>query len=139
MAKSIKLKDNTYIDSSSIVYNKNKLSEILTYFTDEKIVGTWINNKPIYRKVFSLNKLANNSTLIISHDINNLGIVIAATMTWYDTTDNRWLVSPRIEDLTINIKLASIDNQKIYIPCKGVDWSIRTSNVNIILEYTKTI
>lgn len=55
MAKSIKIPNDNYLDSTSIVHNKEPLNRVLvdTYSTEEvKTNKVWIDGKPIYRKVF---------------------------------------------------------------------------------------
>ncbi len=58
MSKSIKFSNDIYLDSSSVVHNKKKLSEILNtkdvYSNNEiKTNKIWIDGKPIYRKVIT--------------------------------------------------------------------------------------
>lgn len=51
--------------SGQLIYDANKASsleeqweeETLTYSTEEKVVGTWVDGKTIYRKCFSFNLL----------------------------------------------------------------------------------
>lgn len=59
--QSIKLKDNKYLDSMSIVHKKIKLNDILTYSINEIRVGKWIDGKDIYRKVIVNNNTQNFS------------------------------------------------------------------------------
>lgn len=42
-----------------------------TYSTSEMKIGTWIDGKPIYRKVVHLGTLVNNDTLIVSSGLNS--------------------------------------------------------------------
>lgn len=42
------------------------------YSTNEVIIGKWINNEPIYRKVIEMGYLPNNNTIRVSHNISNL-------------------------------------------------------------------
>lgn len=81
MAKSYKLKDDNYIDSSSVVHNRIKLKDILTYSTQEIRIGTWIDGKPLYRKTIKIENTAlavgdNN----IAHGISNLNQCIKAEL-----------------------------------------------------------
>lgn len=52
MSKSIKFTNDTYLDSSGITFNKTPLHKILTYSTEEQIVGKWVDGKELYRKTF---------------------------------------------------------------------------------------
>lgn len=49
MSKTIKLKNDVYLDSSVIVHNRSKISDILNYSTNEVKIGKWIDGKPLYR------------------------------------------------------------------------------------------
>lgn len=67
MAKSIKLKNNNYIDSTGVVHNRGLLSTLLSnildditylknrcvYSTTEVPIGKWIDGKTLYRKVLT--------------------------------------------------------------------------------------
>ena len=46
------------------------------YSTTEKIVGTWIDGKPLYQKTISCGALPNNTITRLSHGISNLAKVI---------------------------------------------------------------
>jgi hypothetical protein len=81
MAKSIKLKDNNYIDSTGIVHNRellsnvlDNLSDILEYSTDEVKIGTWIDGKPIYRKVIKV--IPTNKKAEYNPNLTNLETLI---------------------------------------------------------------
>ena len=107
------------------------------YSTTEKKVGTWFNGDTIYRKVFSLNNWPNNGTTYINHGVSNLKKVIKIEYTWYDTTDNRWFYGLRNDTQDIYIKVGSITSTQIVCTARGVDWSVRTTNINVVMEYTK--
>ncbi len=73
MAKSIKFRNDTYLDSSSVVHNKNKLSDILSYSTNEIPIGKYYDGKTIYKKTIkstytekqeNFTLLSNISTLV---------------------------------------------------------------------------
>ena len=107
------------------------------YSTTEKKVGTWFNGDTIYRKVFSLNNWPNNGTTQLSHGITNLKKVIKIEYTWYDTDDKRWFYGLRNDATDIYIKVGSVSSTTIYCLGRGTDWSRRTTDVNIVMEYTK--
>ena len=63
---------NTYLSARDISYGSTNVEDALNglftlkgndenYSTDEKVVGKWINNKPIYRKVIEVGSLTVNS------------------------------------------------------------------------------
>lgn len=56
---------------------------------------------------------------------------------WYDRTDGRFLKAPRIDNSEVFVK-CQINTTNIQIEAKGVNWSNRTQNAKVVLEYTKT-
>lgn len=63
MPKVIKLKNDTFL--------ANEL-----YSERETIIGTWIDGKPLYRKVIVYNHPQNESESVIDSNINNLDMVV---------------------------------------------------------------
>lgn len=45
---------NTYSESTTDAYSCDYVNDLNTYSTTEQAVGTWINGKPLYRKIVSL-------------------------------------------------------------------------------------
>lgn len=66
-----KMENGIYDNSINIENINNNLDTITTYSTTEKRIGTWYNNKPIYRIV--LNEINITSTSH-SFDVSNLDI-----------------------------------------------------------------
>lgn len=46
------------------------------YSTTEKIVGTWIDGKPIYQKTIDFGTLPNNTTKSVNHNISNIDTIV---------------------------------------------------------------
>ena len=59
--------------------DENKIKELSkeVYSTNETVIGTWIDGKPIYRKVVDLGILPNTITVRIPHNIDNLDRIIS--------------------------------------------------------------
>lgn len=68
--------------NTSVLYciaTKNMfMSEGSNYSTDEQVVGTWINGKPIYQKTIDFGYLPNNTVKTVAHNISNLDWVVDA-------------------------------------------------------------
>lgn len=74
MAKSIKFKNDTYLDSTSIVHDKTNLSDILNYSTQPVAIGKWVDGKKtVYRQIF-YNENENVASILI--DFNFADIVL---------------------------------------------------------------
>lgn len=125
--------ENVLNDVKDYVDNSN------SYSTEETLTGgTWIDGKPIYRKVIECGTLPNNSVKLIPTDVSNIGFVIslkgsAYTDTWgYDvylalphvSVDSNDLVQITYEDG--NLRFLTAGNRSMYT----------VSYVTI--EYTKT-
>lgn len=71
----------TVVDGLNSTSTTNALSanqgrNITTYSTTETRVGTWIDGKPIYRKVINFGNLPNSTYKRISHNIDNIETII---------------------------------------------------------------
>jgi len=120
------------------------------YSTNEKVIGRWIDGKPIYQKVVPITlpvgASSTGGTAVIAHGISNFGELVNMEIHWFDSADNRWYVKDRSyagSNLTYSLlsEGTSVGDTYIYI-CNGpnptIDWSERTSNAYAILKYTKT-
>ena len=69
--------ENQIMNSISVV-NEEKVKEIAkeVYSTTEQVVGTWIDGKPLYRKVVDCGTLPNAANKNIPHGITNLKSII---------------------------------------------------------------
>ena len=68
-------------NKTNLVNALNEVNNSIIYSTTEKVVGKWINNKPLYRKVISTGSLPNASVKNINHGISNLDKYISKTET----------------------------------------------------------
>lgn len=115
---------------------KNYVDGKGTYSTNEVVVGTWINGKPIYRRVIDMGELPSNTSKIINHNIENIDFVTSVKGLGITSTNH------------YNIPFAPID-----LMYSGLSIGIRASDTEIslatnkeisghrvygILEYTKT-
>lgn len=72
MAKSIKLKNDTYLDSTSVTHNKTKLSDILSYSTNEIPIGKYHDGKTIYKKTIKSTYSEKQSNFVLLSNISTL-------------------------------------------------------------------
>ena len=120
------------ITGTNIINNLNA-----NYSTDEQVIGKWTDGKPLYRKVVEIGSLPNNKAQTYNHNISNMDMLTYYDLIWYDTEDNLFLKAPRIDNLEVFVK-CEINTTNIQIEAKGLDWSNRTQNAKVVLEYTKT-
>lgn len=101
------------------------------YSTSEVITNkTWINNKPIYRKVFT-GTLTKNVTLTIAHNISNLGVITSISGTLDDGVEI--LLMPYFNTAMTVASNIYIDTTNIYVTSKA-----QSGDVTVVVEYTKT-
>lgn len=87
--------NGTYSTSQSQAYSCNYINSLQTYSTTEARVGTWINNKPIYRKVVSFNAptQANTDTVVLSNVLSNCDEVTLFRGVFHAKFDVFWDIS----------------------------------------------
>ena len=117
--------------NGSVWVNDNSLHD---YSTEEKIVGKWIDGKPIYEKVITFS-LYGNGSLSYPHNIENLKNIHFISMMYGDNENaiktNR-TYTPWYNEASVYFN--SITTTDIYV--------YHSSNMNkfyeFILQYTKT-
>lgn len=130
-----------FLDISGLQYLWEKIKALVngkfTYSTNEQLIGTWINNKPLYRKVVEFDSFPNNRQQVVPHHITNLEDICWYEYSWYDESDKRFLSGFRFDTNTIFCKIG-ISHTDLIVDGRGTNWSERTSNGKCIIYYTKT-
>lgn len=117
--------------NGSVWVNDDNLHE---YSTEEKVVGKWIDGKPIYEKVINSGYLLNSGT--ISINVSSLNIDSFIQLRGITFTDDKTQFRP--------ITLGASDNNAIRIDFTNnniriITWSNWSSyNSFIVIQYTKT-
>jgi hypothetical protein len=125
--------DSGFITSSDL---EEAMRENNIYSTNETKIGTWIDGKPLYRKVIQpVIEIGANATVSVPHGISNLSQVLKvdATLFWWNKT---YPLPAIYEDLSKQVAINYIDSTNVYIKSFGDNWSSQITT--IILEYTKT-
>lgn len=101
--------------------------------TEQKTGGTWIDGKPIYRKVVDCGALPNNTLKTVAHNIANIGFVI--NLYGIASDGSEWLPLPA----------SYYSNSAIGLSVDGTNISLRPytnrttyTSTYVIIEYTKT-
>ena len=128
---------NIATNTSDISELETKVSNACDYSTTEKVVGSWIDGKPIYRKVINFGALPNTTTKSINHNISNLGVVINIGGFISNTTD--------VDFYSIPLQYKGSDsnfNTECFVTATQVRMSANTDrshyNAYVILDYTKS-
>ena len=115
---------------------ENAINATSDYSSIETIVGTWINGKPIYRKVIDIGNLPNDDIKNVAHNISNLGFVsrlylaITSGISFYNA--NMAGTSTIYSGGTVVVR-ATNDNIQI-----GTTHDYSSHSGYAIIEYTKT-
>lgn len=115
-------------------------SEWHEYSTNEKVVGKWIDGKPLYEKTILLSNsdIPHYDLKYISHNISNLGKVIQIQGILY-IYDGGYTFLPRVQDnsTTANIGI-DITPTSVLLKGRGNDFDTIFLGGHITFQYTKT-
>ena len=123
---------NVYGKSDSNGYTQEYINNLHTYSTDEIRIGTWIDGKPLYRKVFVITSLTYNAVTNYSHGIANVSFIKPTEV--YMVNTNAGQVR------SINY-FGGWSSNLIQTNANAISYYISDSNFNeiiAIVEYTKT-
>ena len=108
------------------------------YSTEETVVGTWIDGKPLYRKAFVTNISIINGITNIPHQISDIDMVkINSAIYRYKegATNTLFFTLPRVHsDGAYSIGI-EVDNSKILTRAR---YTYPMAKLEVVLEYTKT-
>ena len=109
-------------------------SGAMHYSTEEKVVGTWIDSKPIYQKTINFGALPNTTTKNVAHGISNFKKIvnIISIVDWGSGGSSLSFAGSR--DTTQGISLY-VEGSNIVIVTE-TDRSSLTAYIT--LQYTKT-
>lgn len=114
------------------------LTNATTYSTDEKRIGTWVNSKPIYRKVIVLESGTIHAGYYgYNHNISNLDKVLNIYGMCYSSTQQQPIQRVVPDEIAKwGIGLGDITKSKF-----ALHFGNSYQNINlvyIVIEYTKT-
>lgn len=120
--------------------NSFKYGDPNEYSTTEKIVGSWIDGKPLYQKTINFGALPNATTKSVNHGVSNFGILAGIKGTFWNSSKSSgaipfaWPASlPGSGDNNVS---CSVTPTQIIV-ATGADMSQYT-NAYITLQYTKS-
>lgn len=137
-----------YVSSDVLIRNDNNIYQLFNkeqnnqdfYSTEETKIGTWIDGKPLYRKVISFSPDTNSNTVSIAHGISNLGVVIKCYGRFQSYSSNR-LIPQLYYTLDPQFAVSPYSISSTNIEIGYGNWfktSGNATNCYIIIEYTKT-
>ena len=114
----------------------SNLENANVYSTEEKRIGTWIDGKPLYRKVISGYWSFKTGDTNIAHNISNLDLCIRADLFRIDSSHISWEF-PFISTNGGLTGITKVTPENVIVKAYNDTWS-NSNNGYIILEYTKT-
>lgn len=110
----------------------------MTYSTTEQRIGTWIDNKPLYRKVTTYTFLGNhqNEQVTIPHGISNLKMITKFNCI-IPTGNGTGYILPFTSMGSAANSIEKYSSQYVYFDIKNDEWGSGRS-LYMIFEYTKT-
>ncbi len=116
-----------------------ELNEKLKYSTEETVIGTWIDGKPLYRKMVDFGTLPNNSSSSKNHNIANIKhihINLGETFWCLNSTSYEESTDLSFSPLyTSYIKVLEVNKTIITIHTAA---NATNHHMLVCLEYTKT-
>lgn len=113
-------------DITSIVNAVNEIEEGNYYSTEEKQIGKWIDNKPLYRKTINIGTITANTQKLGTTGINGLEIMIQSTTTCLYPNGAWHTISP----------------ENAFVYNKGANYSVidgsNSTKCTMTILYTKT-
>ena len=121
---------------TSLTLLSNKFNNLTTYSLNEIDTGeTWIDGKPIYRKVISFGALPNTDVKDVAHNINDLDYIINLYGIGERSLDKYYFPLNMARD-SLSIQIGLYANDTYVSVYAGSDRS--NTSAYIVIEYTKT-
>ena len=135
--RSLKFKQtnsSVYLFDSVEVTTKLTTEEV--YSTEEQVIGTWVDGKPLYRKVIVANNysIPSKAEQTIPHGIENIENVIRIDTAIHANWDNCYGGSSMLSVSKFHSRLDNVN--LIYRNENSEDWVL--IYISSIIEYTKT-
>ena len=123
-------------DGDTVPVGYEEVADENTYSREEQVIGTWIDGKPLYRKVIECGAMT-GTELYVSHKITNFDLL------WIDQS-NTWLIAPdgaigplpfhNAHNINHSIEFYITNGNQIYFYSPNQ----RIANAYVTLKYTKT-
>lgn len=109
----------------------------LNYSTNEKVVGTWIDSKPIYQKTINFGALSNKSSKSVAHGVENLDIVVEIVGIRYFTNSYEFQSIDYSHDKYTMYQVGcNVTRSTITLTNRDIDLAEQVAYITI--RYTKT-
>jgi hypothetical protein len=135
----ISLKNTLEAIKQKISGHEERITALEEYSTDEKVIGTWINGKPLYRKVIVSTTPSSTGWSDTWYNISSLNIETCVNIGGFFSGSDGRKMTLQWADATAGYQtVVSIKGN--YLSC-GLGSSVsgwKNTSITVILEYTKT-
>ncbi len=121
------------LDSTSVL----PAAPAFNYSTEEQVVGTWIDGKPLYQKTVECGTLPNHSVKKTAHNITDADLVFIQNAFGFYPNGNQTIILPTSQDETGKGLQLFVDRTNIFIYCREFNLSDYSQSY-VTLQYTKT-
>ena len=105
------------------------------YSTDEQIIGSWIDGKPLYQITLDMGLLTNKSTKTTNHNISNIDKIVDINGVAVNSTEAQPIPKSHDTDIKYQIQVTA-NHTSVSVFNRGYDYS--SFNAYVTLKYTKT-
>ena len=123
---------NSQSSSNKDTYSCDYINSLNTYSTTEQVVGKWIDNKQIYRKVLTGTATTTNTTIDTSANVSSMNIIKI----------DGWIYKSATIQQQIGTYASDGNSSGIYVDNNGLKLLLPSAWVpctyTAIIEYTKT-
>lgn len=105
------------------------------WYTGEEVIGKWIDNRTLYRKIINTGSLPNSANKEVAHGISNLRRVVNLHGYAFRASDSVTLPLPYASTVELTVRLVA-DGSNIRVTTSSDRTNYTESYV--IVEYTKT-
>lgn len=106
------------------------------YSTSEKIIGKWIDGKPLYQKTVYCNKLPNNTSKEVAHNILNMDFAVNVSGFCISSDGNTSISFPNANPISGTYLTTCYASRTSII--LGTNWNGSDRNCYVTIQYTKT-
>ena len=118
-------------------YGNNPLQNLVNYSTDEQVIGTWIDGKPIYQKTIAFGTLPNATEKQVAHNISDIDVVIGSAGCSWKSDRSSCTQLPYVNPSSATSSIGLYANSTVIGVVTGTDR--RTFTITYVtLQYTKT-
>lgn len=113
------------------------------YSTTERLIGTWIDGKPLYEKTVQVTSIPNNNMTDTAHGISNIDTIVDISGTLHTlasvASNNTWTQIPRIQDNATNANIGiEVNNTNIRLKGRTQNYAEIFDKAYVTIQYTKT-